>query len=170
MPIINKGHRDLLDVLVQLACHVAIATPKEPHGDVPENLQNLMRALQHVDAGDPSHQSYKIAKSCAPALIFVARHTPDLFPKPFARAIVHELRPVELWNVACDVEGLIIEGIDVVRIPDYDIWPDRGYLWQSLNARTPHATELLIAPHTFSRILDAYEEQVKQERLEDMQM
>jgi hypothetical protein len=139
-------------------------TTKEPHDCIPDDLQDIMRALQHVDASDPLRQSKWIVESCASALIFVARHEPDLFPKPFARAIVRKLAPLKLWNVVCDVDGLSIEGIDVARIPDYDFSPDDGYLWQSLNARTPRVTELLIAPQTLSRILDAYKEQVEHTR------
>jgi hypothetical protein len=169
MHIITLGHRDLLDVLVQLACHVSMTTTREPHGHVPDDLQDLMRALQYVDTSDPLRQSYKIVESCVPALIFLATQEPDLFPKPFARAIVHGLEPVKLWNIACDVDGLDVEGIEVARIPRDFPRPDIGYLWDSLNARTPNATELLIAPQPFRRILDAYEEQVEQERLKDMQ-
>jgi hypothetical protein len=159
MHTITPGHRSLLDVLVQLACHVAVAATKEPHERVPEDLQDLMRALQHVDASDPLRQSYYIVESCAPALIFVARHVPDIFPKPLARAIVHEVKPMKLWNIACDVDGIDVQGIDVARMNNSLV--SHAYLWDSLDARAPNATELLIAPQTFSRILDAYEEQFK---------
>jgi hypothetical protein len=165
MVVITPGHRWLIDVLAQFACHVALpTTAKEPHERVPEDLQDLMRTLQDVYAGDPSRQSYRIAKSCAPALIFVARHEPDLFPKPFARGIVHELKPVRLWNIACDVDGLDVEGIEGARITNDIFGHGKQYLWDSLDARASNATELLIAPHTFCQILDAYEEQVKQQR------
>jgi hypothetical protein len=160
--MITDGHQYLLDVLVQLACHVAMATTKEPHGHVPDDLQDIMRALQHLNASDPLRvlDRYRIVESCVPALIFVARHEPDLFPKPFARGMVHRLEPVRLWNIACDVDVIDIEGIDVTRITNDDAgWYD---IWNSLNTRTPNATELLLAPHTFSRILAAYEEQIKQ--------
>jgi hypothetical protein len=162
MRTITEGRRFLLDLLVQIACHVAMATTNEPRERIPEDLKDMMHVLQHVDASDPLRQSHDIVESCVPALIFVARHEPGLFPKPFARAIVHDLEPAKLWNVACGVDGLDVEGIDVTRITDDDFSPDYEYLWDSLNTRTPHATELLIAPHTFSQILDAYEEQVKQ--------
>jgi hypothetical protein len=126
--MITDGHHYLLDALVQLACHVAMATTKEPHGHVPDDLQDIMCALQHVDARDPLRQSSRIVYSCAPALIFVARHKPDLFPKPFARAIVHELKPVRLWNIACGVHGLDVEGIDVARITNFG---GHTYMWES---------------------------------------
>jgi hypothetical protein len=159
--MITDGHQDLLDVLVQLACHIAMATTKEPHGHVPDDLQDIMRALQHLNASDPLRvlNRYRIVERCVPALIFVARHEPDLFPKPFAQGMVHRLEPVRLWNIACGVDGLDVEGIDVARITnEYD---GEIYMWESLEARTPNTTELLIAPQTFSRILDAYEEQLK---------
>jgi hypothetical protein len=158
---ISPGHRNLLDVLVQLACEVAMATTKEPDERISEDLQlqELMRATQHVDASDPLRQSRRFTKSCPAALIFVARHEPDLFPKPFARAIAHSLNPVQLWNVACGVDGLDVKDIDVERIT----MGDRNYLWESLDARTPNGVmELLIAPQVFSRILDEFEEKVKQ--------
>jgi hypothetical protein len=161
MQTITQGHRQLLDVLAPFACQVAMAAMKEPQERVPADLQELMRAVQHVDASDLLRQSSLIPKSCAPALIFVARHEPDLFPKPFARRIVHALNPARLWNIACDVDGLDVEGIDVAQVTDDDLWRGRRYLWKSLDARTPNATELLIAPQTFSQILDAYEEQLK---------
>jgi hypothetical protein len=149
-----------------LACRVAIATTNEPHGRVPKDLEDIMRAVQHHDFSAPSNLLYKSSsrtvRFCAPALISVARHQPDLFPKRFARAIVHNLEPLELWNIACGVDGLNVEDINVVPIVDDD--SGRQYLWESLNTRTPDAMELLIAPHTFSRILDAYEKQVEQDR------
>jgi hypothetical protein len=150
-----------------------MATTKEPHERVPEDLQEIMRALQDVNANRPSRQSDQIVRSCAPALIFVARHEPDLFPKPFARAIAHALNPVRLWNVACGIDGLNVQGIDVTRIIDDNfLWENlniidhdsESYLWESLNARTPNATDLFIAPQVFILILDAYEEQLKQLR------
>jgi hypothetical protein len=168
MHIITPGHRDLLDVLVQLACNAAMDSTKEPHERVPETLKDLMHALQHVDASDPSRRVYWIAESCVPALIFVARNEPDLFPKPFARAIMHKLEPLRLWNIACGIEGLEIENIDVARITNTIF--GKAYMWDSLDARTTNATELLIAPRTLNRILDAYEEQVKQDRLADMEL
>jgi hypothetical protein len=155
MQTITQGHRQLLDVLAQIACQVAMAATKEPHEHVPKDLQSLMRALQHMNASDPLRQSLWIVNSCAPALIFVARHEPDLFPKPFARAIVHELKPVRLWNIACGDDGLDVEGIDVARITNFG---DHTYMWESLEARTPNTMELLIVPQVFRRILDAYEE------------
>jgi hypothetical protein len=171
MTTITQGHRDLLDILAKLACQVAWATTKDLHECVPEDLKDIMRTLQHVDASDPFklYKSLSNIVSCAPGLIFVANHEPDLFPKPFARAIVHYLKPVQLWSIASDVDGLDIEGIDVARITNDFFSPDREYLWKSLDARTPHATELLILPQTFGRILDAYEEQVEQERLAEQE-
>jgi hypothetical protein len=155
-----------------LACHVAIATTNEPHGRVPKDLEDIMRAVQHHDASAPSNLLYKSSsrtvRFCAPALISVARHQPDLFPKRFARAIVHKLAPLELWNIACGVDGLDVEGIDVARIVDDHSGQD--YLWEGLNTRTPDAIELLIAPHTFSLILDAYEKQVEQDGPANMQL
>jgi hypothetical protein len=150
-----RDSRSLLDVLVQFACQVAVATTKEPHERVPENLKDLLRALEQVDAKDLSYMPSSFVHSCTSALIFVARHEPDLFPKPFVRTIVHALEPLQLWNIACDVDGLDVEGIDVTRIND------PLYLWSSLALDTNNAMELLIAPMPFTRILDAYEEQVK---------
>jgi hypothetical protein len=163
MPTIGHQHRLLLDSLAQLACHVSMATTaNQPHERIPEDLKDIMRALQHVDAlNKPSHFPYLgIGDSCALALIFVARREPDLFPKGLARAIMHsKIDKLRLWNVACDVAGLDVEGIDVARIPDGP--PGRCHLWNSLEARTPNATELLLAPLPFGRILDAYEEQIE---------
>jgi hypothetical protein len=140
MQTITQGHRQLLDVLAQIACQVAMAATKEPHEHVPKDLQSLMRALQHMNASDPLRQSLWIVNSCAPALIFVARH---------------ELKPVRLWNIACGDDGLDVEGIDVARITNFG---DHTYMWESLEARTPNTMELLIVPQVFRRILDAYEE------------
>jgi hypothetical protein len=144
-------------------------TTNEQHERAPDDVKDLMRTLLHMDASDPLRQSSWFVERCVPALIFIARHEPDLFPKPFARRIVHELKPVRLWNIVCDVDGLDVEGIDVARITNVN-FGGHTYMWESLDARTPNATELLIAPQTFSRILDAYEEQVEQERLAYMQM
>jgi hypothetical protein len=110
---------------VQLACRVATATSKEPHGRLPKDLEDIMRDVQHHNVDDPSNPLYqsssRTVRFCAPALISVARHQPDLFPKSFARAMVHKLAPLELWNIACGVDGLDVEGIDVARISD-DHW------------------------------------------------
>jgi hypothetical protein len=161
-------HQYLLDVLGVLACRVAMATADEPHGRVPKDLEDIMRAVQHSDAPCFFYISYRTMCFCAPALISLARHKPDLFPKRFARAIVHDLAPLELWNIACGVDGLDVEGIDVARIADAD--SGRHYLLECLNTRTPNAIELLIAPPIFSRILDAYEKQVEQEGPANMQL
>jgi hypothetical protein len=134
-----------------------MATRKKAHEHVPEDLKNVLRALQHMDASDLSHRRSYIVNSCASGLVFAARHEPDLFPKPFARAIVHKLEPITLWNIACDVDGLDVEGINVERITnDRHGW---YYLWERMDARTPNAANLFIASQVFSRILDAYEEQ-----------
>jgi hypothetical protein len=161
MRTITRGHRSLLDALVQLACCVAMPTTNEQHERAPDDVKDLMRTLLHIDASDPLRQSSWFVERCVPALIFIARHEPDLFPKPFARRIVHDLNPVQLWNIACDVGGLDVEGIDLAYITDDIFGHGEQYLWDSLDARAPNATELLIAPQTFSRILDAYEEQVE---------
>jgi hypothetical protein len=152
-----------------LACRIAMATTNEPHRRVPKDLGDIMRVVQRVGAvGDSLYGSNYAVHLCAPALVSAARHDPDLFPKRFARAIVHRLAPLELWNIACGVDGLDVEGIDVARIANTDSgW---HYLWESLNTRTPDAMELLIAPHTFSRILDAYEKYVEQEGTSKMQL
>jgi hypothetical protein len=155
MNTMTRGSRSLLDVLVQFACQVAMAATKEPHESVPENLKDLLRALEQVDARDLSYRPSSFVHSCASALIFVATHEPDLFPKPFARTIVHALEPLQVWNIACDVDGLDVEGIDVARINDH------SYLWSSLEARADNALELLIAPLPFAMILDAYKKLVK---------
>jgi hypothetical protein len=104
-----------------LACRVAVATTKEPHGRVPKDLEDIMRAVQHHDVGASSSPLYSPSwEFCAPALIFLARHEPDLFPKRFARAMVHGLAPLELWNIVCGVDGLNVESIDMARIADDD--------------------------------------------------
>jgi hypothetical protein len=161
MPIITPGHRNLLDVLAQFACCVAMATTKEPH----EDLKDVLRTLQHMDASDLSHRRSYISNSCASGLVFAARYEQDLFPKPFARAIVHKLEPLQLWNIACDVDGLDVEGIEVACITnDRD---GRCDLWERLGARTSNATDLFIAPQVFTRVLEAYEEQVEETRRQD---
>jgi hypothetical protein len=169
---ITQEHHHLLNVLAMLACRVAISITDELHGHIPQDLEDIMRAVQHHDVGDPSNLLYQsfsgTVRFCAAALIFVARHEPDLFPKHFACAMVYELIPLGLWNIACGVEGLDIEGIDVARIADAD--SGRHYLWESLNTRTPAVIELLIAPRTFSQILDAYEKQVEQDGPANMQL
>jgi hypothetical protein len=169
-PSMTVGHCKLLHILGQFACQAAMLTTTEPHEHVLPDLKEILHALQHIDINisSSSHQSYGITNGCAPALIFVARHEPDLFPKPFARTIVHELQPVQLWNIACDTVGLDVEGIDVARIADAD--SGRRYLWESLNTRTPNATELFIAPPIFGRILDAYKTQGEQEGPSNMQL
>jgi hypothetical protein len=54
----TKDHRYLLDVLAMLACRVAVATTNEPHGRVPKDLEDIMRAVQRVDAvGDSLYGS-----------------------------------------------------------------------------------------------------------------
>jgi hypothetical protein len=157
-----------------LACRVAMATTNEPYGRVPKDLEDIMRAVQHHDVGHPSirwprYQSFSgTVRFCAPALISLARHEPNLFPKHFARAMVHELAALELWNIACGVDGLDVEGIDVASIANTH--SGRHALWGRLNYRTPGAAELLIAPHTFSRILDAYEKQVEQDGPTNIQL
>jgi hypothetical protein len=166
--LITGGHRSLLDVLVQLACYVAMADTKEPHGHVPDDLQDIMRALQRVNDSDPLRQSKWIVESCASALIFIARHEPDLFPKPVARAIVYALDPVKLWNIASGDDRLDVQGIDVERIAHDFFGHSKRYLLEHLNACTPNAMELLIAPQTFGQILDAYEEQVGLKRYADV--
>jgi hypothetical protein len=168
----TEEHHFLLDFLAMLACRVAIATTNERHGRVPKDLEDIMRAIQRLDApGGSSYLPSWTERFCAPALISVAKHDPALFPKRFARAIVYKLAPLELWNIACGIDGLDVVGIEVARIADG--WRQRsgeGYLWESLNTRTPNAIELLIASPTFSRILDAYEKQVEQEALANMQL
>jgi hypothetical protein len=160
--VITGSHRNLLDVLVQFACDVATATTKEPHERVPEDVKTLLRALQHVDASDLLRQSSEIVSSCIPALVIVAKHEPELFPKPLARAIVHRLTPARLWNIARDVDGIDVKGIDQARITDDFSDQRSNYLWESLHARTPNATELLVSPQPLGRILNAYEEQLVQ--------
>jgi hypothetical protein len=169
MPILTKGYRLLLDFLVQVACQVALAITEEPHELVPEDLKNVLLALQQGsdDTYVGLYQSFFLMQRCAPAFIFIARHEPDLLPKPFARAIVHQLNPVQLWNIVCGVDGLDVEGIDVARITNDS--SGRDYLWESLNARTPNATELLIAPRPFGQILDSYERQVHPRRFANRQ-
>jgi hypothetical protein len=181
MHTITQGHRRLLNILGQLACLVAMATTEEPHERVPEDLKDLMRILQHLEASAPLYEprgnlysSGENLDGCAPALIFVARHEPNLFPKTFAREIVHEkLECLRLWTIACDVDGLDTEGIDMDLVADVE--GGRWYLWHlwhlySLHDRMPNATELLIAPPVFGRILDAYEEQIEQKKSANTQL
>jgi hypothetical protein len=181
MHTITRGHRRLLDILGQLACLVAMATTEEPHECVPEDLKDLMRILQHLEASAPLYEprgnlysSGEDLDGCAPALIFVARHEPDLFPKTFARKIVHEkLESLRLWTIACDVDGLNVDALHMDLAADVEV--GRFYLWYELNSLSLHtwtfdATELLIAPPIFGRILDAYEEQVEQKQSASMQL
>jgi hypothetical protein len=138
-----------------------MAVTEEPHEVVPEDLKKVLLALPQEDA----RYSSMLVVRCVPALIFVARHEPDLFPKRFARAIVYGLEPVQLWTIACNVDGLDVEGIDVARITND--CSGRDYMWESLDARTRNATDVFIAPQVFSMILNAYEEQeVERERLD----
>jgi hypothetical protein len=173
---ITQEHLHLLDVLAMLACRVAITITDEPHGHIPQDLEDIMRAVQHhdiVDLSNPLYQSFSgTVRACAPALIFVARYEPDLFPNHFARAMVYQLAPLELWNIACGVDGINVEGISVAHIPGAD--SGQHSLWESLNfsnswgGRAP--IEVLIAPPVFSRILNAYEKQVEQEGPANMQL
>jgi hypothetical protein len=154
-------HCKLLEILMQYACNAATLTTTEPHKHVPEDLKEILLTLKQVDAGYPLRQSDLMAdKVYTPALMSVARHEPDLFPKTLARTIVHtQLEPLRLWSVACDVIGMNVEGIDVTRINNNYL--GREYLWDSLITCTPNALKLLITPQAFSRILDAFEEQLK---------
>jgi hypothetical protein len=170
MHTITEWHQHLLDVLAMLACRVVIATTNQLHRCVPKDFEDIMRAVQRVDLlGVSLYWPFWTERFCAPALISVARDEPDLFPKRFARAIVYKLELLELWNIACGVDGLDVEGINLARIDDDDF--NQIYFWECLNTRTPDAIELLIAPPTFSQILDAYEKQVEQEgRAANMQL
>jgi hypothetical protein len=160
----------LLDTLVQYACQASILTTTESHEHVPADLKNLLLCLQQVErkGNHPLalRRSCGIVKSCAPALISVARHEPDLFPQPLARAIVHDLNHLRLWYIACDIEGLDVECIDMRHINSHN---DGSYLWRRLDFCAPNATELFIAPQVFSRILNSYEEQVEAARRPDVE-
>jgi hypothetical protein len=153
----TPGHRKLLNILAQLACPVAMATTKEPHERVPEDLKTLMRALQQVDWDDSTDMSPRCLDFIVwtPALKFVAKHEPDLFPKTIARTMVYRLgrsfRDVRLWNIACTVDGLDLIGT-YEPASDHD-----SYLRRQMFYRTPHVIELLIAPRPFGQILDAFE-------------
>jgi hypothetical protein len=166
MRSLAPGHRKLLDTLVQYACQAAILTTTEPPEHVPADLKDLLLSLQQVEVDYPLHQSCELVKSCAPALISVARLAPDLFPQPLARGIVHDLDHLRLWEIVCDVEGLDVDGIDVSLINGQI---GSNYLWRRLDACTPNATELLIAPQVFRRILNSYEEQVEEARRTDVE-
>jgi hypothetical protein len=152
MPIytITRGHRELLNILVQFACPVAMAPTKEPYEFVPENLKDLMGALQEVDANPGMVSTTPDVIIWTPALKFVATNEPGLFPKTIARTILHRLRKDStLWNIARTVDGLDLKGIDA----------DDPSSWERMLDRTPHAVELFIAPQPFRRILDAFEAQ-----------
>jgi hypothetical protein len=115
---------------------------------VPENLKSLLRTLQHMYNSCPPHpSSFGIVRSCATALIFVARHEPELFPKPLARTMVRRIKGRHLLHLVQDVEGLDLGGVDVNRLSSR---------WESLDARSLGAMERLIEPRPFARILDAY--------------
>jgi hypothetical protein len=142
-----------------------MATTKGPDEGVPEDLKDLMCTLQNVGASDRSYRS-RLIKICAPAMIFVARRVASyVFPKLFARAIVRELEPLRLWDITRGVDGLNVVGIDGTRITND--FSSRDYLWTNLDARTPNAADRFIEPQVFSRILKAYEEQLKETRRPD---
>jgi hypothetical protein len=140
-------YRQLLDILTQLACQAALATVPEPWVHVPDNLKNLLRALQPVYDHSPPNPSSVIARSCMPAMILVAGKEPDLFPKPLARALVRQVELGRLKGVVQGVPGLDLAGVDVDRLKSK---------WETLDDRRLAAIERLIEPEPFVRILKAY--------------
>jgi hypothetical protein len=137
-------YRQLLDILVQLACQAALPIEPNPSARVPEGLRNLLTALKPVYDNSPQYPASHIARSCSSALISVARKETDLFPKPLARAIVRQIDPQCLSDAVKDVEGLDLTGVNVHSRLD------------SLDARSLAAIEILISPGPFTRILQAY--------------
>jgi hypothetical protein len=145
-------HQRLLDLLAQLACQVALAMEPEPREHVPEDLKTFLVALRGVHQVCSPYSSSRISGSCATALVFVARDTPDLFPKPFARAIVRQIEGSHLLAVAQDVGGLDLEGVDM---------DDLGWSWEYMNPRSRGVIERLIEPEPFAKILHVYESDVR---------
>jgi hypothetical protein len=115
---------------------------------VPENLKSFLQALDraYLSSSSHPHASGRIVSSCANALIFVARHEPGLFPKPFARAIILQMDCRRLLNLAQHIGGLDLRGIRME--------PLEGR-WQRLDADSHAFVERLIEPSTFSQILDS---------------
>jgi hypothetical protein len=112
----------------------------------------MLRALQRVHTRCPPSSSSWIRRtqSCRTALIFIARHEPDLFPKPLARAIVQATSSPRVLEVAQGVDGLDLEGADMYHL---------GVKWESLDARSRAVIEHLIEPGLIDRILEAYEDE-----------
>jgi hypothetical protein len=143
-------YQQLLDVLAQLACQVALAMEPEPYKHVPKDLKSFLVALRGVHKICSPYQSQYIWGSCATALVCLARSDePDLFPKSFARAMVRQIEGSHLLAVAQDVAGLDLEGVDMSRL-----WKK----WGELDDSSRGVIERLIEPKPFAKILDAYED------------
>jgi hypothetical protein len=142
----------LLDLLAQLACQVALAMEPKPCEHVPEDLKSFLVALRGVHQVCLPYPSSRISGSCATALVFVARHEPDLFPKPLARALVRQSEGGHLLAMAQDIWGLDLEGVDM---------DDLGSSWEYMDTRSRGVIERLIEPEPFAKILDAYEGDVR---------
>jgi hypothetical protein len=146
-------YQRLLDLLAQLACQVALAMEPEPREHVPDDLKSFLVALRRIHQVCPPYPSNRISGSCATALVFVARSDePDLFPKPFARAMVRQIESSHLLAVAQDVAGLDLDGVDMDRL---------GASWDDLDARSRGVIERLIEPEPFKKILVVYEGDVR---------
>jgi hypothetical protein len=150
----TRKYQRLLDFLAQLVCQVALAMEPKPCEHVPEDLKSFLVALQGVHKIWPPYPSYRIEGSCTTALVFVARHEPDLFPKPFARAMVRHIEGSRLLAVAqAYVTGLDLDGVDMNML---------GTSWSHrLDARSRGVIERLIEPQPFAKILDIYEHDVR---------
>jgi hypothetical protein len=142
----------LLDLLAQLVCQVALAMEPAPREHVPEDLKGFLVALRRVHQVCPPYPSYRISASCATSLVIVARDEPDLFPKPFARAMVRQIEGRHLSAVAEEVTGLDLDGVDMYRL---------GTSWDDLDARSRGVIERLIEPEPFKKILVVYEGDVR---------
>jgi hypothetical protein len=135
---------------VQLVCQATLPLEPDPSTRVPEDLRNLLAALKHIYNISPTYPEALIARSCAPALISVARNEMDLFPKPLARAMVRQIDPERLLDAVKDVEGLDLTDVNIEYL--------LKSRWDSLDSRSLRAMEDLIRPEPFTQILQAYKD------------
>jgi hypothetical protein len=143
-------YQRLLDLLAQLACQVALAMGPT-YEDVQEDLKTFLAALRGVHQVCSSYPSYRIEGSCAPALIFLARDEPNLFPKPFARAMVRQIEGSRLLALAQGVANLDLNGVNMNLL---------GTSWDRLDAPSRGVIERLIEPKPFANILNIYQRDV----------
>jgi hypothetical protein len=153
----SEGHRQLLDILAQLACQAALGSAEAPYENMPDDLKSLLTVLRDLYTSCPGYRSFRIAPSCVRQLIFVAKQAPHIFPNPLARAMVRQIKPERLLDVLRNTKDLDLKGVDVEHIG----WS--GFL-QSPHApsqRTLTAVDRLIQPDLFVPLLDAYEDSYK---------